>query len=76
MIGMEFTVLIEKSEDGYYVATVPGLPGICVTQGKTEKEALSNMRDALDLHIEGLKEQGITIKSPTPPKLQKLAISA
>jgi predicted RNase H-like HicB family nuclease len=56
---MECTVLIEKSDDGYYVATVPGLPGICVTRGKTEKEALENMREALDLHLEGLREDGI-----------------
>lgn len=73
---MEFTVLLEKSEDGYYVATVPGLPGICVTQGKTEKEALANMREALDLHLEGLREEGIPIQAPTPPKLQKLAMPA
>jgi predicted RNase H-like HicB family nuclease len=73
---MEFTVLLEKSEDGYYVATVPGLPGICVTQGKIEKEALANMREALDLHLEGLKEEGIMIQPPAPPKLQKLAMPA
>lgn len=73
---MEFTVLIEKSDDGYYVATVPGLPGICVTQGKTQKEALDNMKEALDLHLEGLREEGIPVVSPEPPKLKKLAISA
>jgi predicted RNase H-like HicB family nuclease len=56
---MNYTVLIEKSEDGYYVATVPGLPGICVTQGKTKSEALKNMREALELHLEGLREEGI-----------------
>jgi predicted RNase H-like HicB family nuclease len=73
---MEFTVLLEKSNDGYYVATVPGLPGICVTQGKTQKEALKNMKEALGLHLEGLREEGIPIKAPSPPKLQKLAMPA
>jgi len=73
---MEFTVLLEKSEDGYYVATIPGLPGVCVTQGKTRQEALKNMKEALELHIEGLKEEGILIKSPEPPKLERIAIPA
>ena len=35
---MNFKVLIERDEDGYYVATVPALPG-CISQGRTEMEA-------------------------------------
>ena len=71
---MEFTILLEKSEDGYYVATAPGIPGICVSQGKTEKEALSRIREALELHLEGLKEEGISIEQKT--KLKRIAVSA
>lgn len=38
----EFDVVIEKGDNGYFVADVPALPG-CHTQGKTKKEALENI---------------------------------
>ena len=37
---------MEKAEDGYYVVECPALPG-CVSQGKTEREALENVREAI-----------------------------
>lgn len=40
---MKFKVRLEKDEDGWYIATVPALPG-CISQGKTEKEALKNIK--------------------------------
>ncbi len=73
---MNYTLLLEKSEDGYYVATVPGLPGICVAQGKTRDEAVRNMREALELHLEGLKEEGIPIAQKSDPVLKQIAIPA
>ena len=48
---MNFKVVIEKDEDGYFVATVPSLPG-CISQGATEEEALSNIKEAIHLHVE------------------------
>ncbi len=36
---MNFTVLLERDQDGWYVATVPDIPG-CHTQGKTVEQAL------------------------------------
>ena len=54
---MEFTVIIEKDEDGYYVAEVPDLKG-CYTQGKTLDEVLKNIREVIELCLEaeGKKE--------------------
>ncbi len=43
---MRFLVTLERGEDGYIVVECPALPG-CVSQGKTEEEALSNIKDAL-----------------------------
>jgi len=43
---MEFTVILEEDEKGYVVASCPSLPG-CHTQGKTEAEALVNIREAI-----------------------------
>lgn len=39
---MKIHVVIEKDEAGYFVAEVPALPG-CLSQGKTQKEALKNI---------------------------------
>ncbi|MBI2445277.1 type II toxin-antitoxin system HicB family antitoxin [Candidatus Micrarchaeota archaeon] len=47
---MKFKVVLEKDEDGWITATVPSLPG-CISQGKTEDEAIKNIRDAIDLHV-------------------------
>ena len=50
-------VLLSPGEDGYFVAEVPSLPG-CVSQGKTRDEALANIREAISLHEEVLRERG------------------
>jgi len=39
-------MVIEKDEAGYFVAEVPALPG-CVSQGKTQEEALKNVKEAV-----------------------------
>ena len=56
---MKFKVVIEKGEK-FYVATVPALPG-CISQGKTEEEAKENIKEAIELHLECLAEDGIPI---------------
>jgi predicted RNase H-like HicB family nuclease len=50
-------VLLYPGEDGYVVAEVPSLPG-CVSQGKTRDEAVANVREAIVLHEEVLRERG------------------
>jgi predicted RNase H-like HicB family nuclease len=50
-------VLLYPGEDGFIVAEVPSLPG-CVSQGRTRDEALSNVREAIYLHVEVLRERG------------------
>lgn len=43
---MIFHVLLEQAEDGWFVAECPALPG-CVSQGRDEKEALENIKEAI-----------------------------
>jgi len=43
---MIFHVILEQAEDGWIVAEVPALPG-CVSQGKDEKDALDNIKEAI-----------------------------
>ena len=53
----DFKVILERDEDGIYVARVPELPG-CVSDGKTKKEALKNIREAIEGYIETLHAEG------------------
>ena len=43
---MKLMVTVDRDEDGIFVAECPAIPG-CVSQGKTEEEALHNIRDAI-----------------------------
>ena len=57
---MEFKIILEKDEDGWFVATCPSLPG-CISQGRTEQEAKKNMKEAIRLHIRSLASDGIPL---------------
>ncbi|MDQ3964690.1 MAG: type II toxin-antitoxin system HicB family antitoxin [Actinomycetota bacterium] len=57
----EYLVVIENSE-GSYSAYSPDLPG-CVAAGETIEEVRSLMREAIQMHIESLREHG----EPVPP---------
>jgi len=48
---MPVKVVIEKGEDGYFVAHVPALKS-CWSQGRTRAEALANIREAIALYLE------------------------
>lgn len=49
---MKYKIVIKETEDGYAVSC-PGLPG-CWSQGKTEQEALENIRDAIQEYLHAL----------------------
>lgn len=51
-----FTVVIEKDEDGYYVGYVPSIKG-CHTQGKTIDELMENIKEAIELCLEIEKKE-------------------
>ena len=51
---MKYTVLIEKSDEGFAVS-VPGLPG-CHSQGDTETEALANIADAIREYLDVIQD--------------------
>jgi predicted RNase H-like HicB family nuclease len=60
---MKYAIVVEKAE-GNYAAYVPDLPG-CVSTGKTLEEAERNIRDAIRLHLEGMKEDGLAVPPPS-----------
>jgi predicted RNase H-like HicB family nuclease len=59
---MRYWVIIEETPNNYS-ANVPDLPG-CIATGKTVNETLDNIRDAITMHIEGLREDGLPIPEP------------
>ena len=52
MSSNEYTVLIERDEDGYYVGEVIELPG-CFTQAKTIEELMNRIKETIALYLEG-----------------------
>jgi predicted RNase H-like HicB family nuclease len=54
---MEYTVIFHQAEEGGYWAEVPALPG-CYSQGESIEETVKNVREAIEAHIEALKEEG------------------
>ncbi len=58
-----FLIVIEKT-DNNYSAYSPDLPG-CVATGKTREEAERNMHEAVEMHVQGLKEDELPIPEGT-----------
>lgn len=54
---MKYPVVIHKEQSSDYGVTVPDVPG-CFSAGETMTEALENVREALELHFEGLLADG------------------
>jgi predicted RNase H-like HicB family nuclease len=59
-VQRQFDVVIERDEEGYYVASVPQLPG-CHTQAKSLDEVTERIREAVELclEVEGAPEHGL-----------------
>jgi predicted RNase H-like HicB family nuclease len=56
-------VLLYTDEEGNWIAEVPSLPG-CGSEGRNRNEALANVREAIEVYIEALEQDGL----PVPPK--------
>ncbi len=59
----KYTIIIEKGE-GNYSAYCPDLPGV-VAASETEVETVELMKEAIEFHLEGLKEENLSIPEPT-----------
>ena len=60
---MRYAVVIEKAE-GNYGAYVPDLPG-CVATGDTIEEVEREIQEAIEVHLEGLRADGLPIPEPS-----------
>jgi len=61
---MRFVVTIEQDEDGVFVVQCPAVPG-CISQGRTEAEALANIREAIRACLDVRAEQGMPLTVET-----------
>ena len=59
----DYTIIIEKGE-GNYSAYCPDLPGV-VAAAEKEEETVELMKEAIEFHLEGLKEENLPIPEPT-----------
>jgi predicted RNase H-like HicB family nuclease len=65
---MHFPIVLHKDRDSDYGVSVPDLPG-CFSAGRTIDEAIEMAREAIELHLEGLIDQGESI--PTPQSIEQ-----
>ena len=65
---MKYTVIPERDEDGYYVVSVPALPG-CFTQGETREDALENAKGAIESYIGSLRKHNEPIPEDVGEKI-------
>ena len=63
---MKYTVIVEQGRESGYVVYCPALKG-CVSQGATRKEALKNIKEAMEAYVEALLEDGL----PVPTEIGK-----
>ncbi len=59
---MKYLIILEKTSTGYS-AYSPDLPG-CISAGDTAENTETNMREAIEFHIEGLRDEGLSIPIP------------
>jgi len=60
---MRYAIVIERPE-GNYSAYVPDLPG-CIATGPTREDVRAEIRAAIALHVDGMREDGVAIPVPS-----------
>jgi len=72
---VKYTVVIEKGHESGYVAYAPALKG-CVSQGKTKAEAINNIKEAMEVYIEALLEDGLPVPTEVGKDTVELEVAA
>ena len=75
LMTMRYDILLTRDEDaGIFLAEVPDLPG-CFSQGETEELAAANVREAIALHVQTLRELGREIPRPSTRILRAVEVA-
>ena len=70
---MKYRIIIEEDEDGAFIAECPSLPG-CISQGRTRKEAVDNIQDAIRGYLESLQKHNEPVPPPIDEEIVEVAI--
>jgi len=73
MKTVDYKVLLEPAIEGGYVVYCPSLPG-CYSQGDTIEEALSNIKEAIQLCLEDMREAGEELPDPSDSLIGSIVI--
>ncbi len=61
-VEMRYLIILEPTDTGFS-AYSPDVPG-CISTGRTQEETEANMREAIELHLEGMREEGLELPKP------------
>ncbi len=59
---MKLKIYLQPSEEGGYTVIVPSLPG-CISEGETKEEAIKNIREAIELYLEPVEDDVLTVSN-------------
>jgi antitoxin HicB len=74
-MSYSFSVILEPQPDGGFTVLVPALPEV-VTEGDTERQALSNAEEAIRAALEYRRAHGLTIPSDAFPEIRRVTVAA
>ncbi len=59
---MKLKIYLQASEEGGFSVIVPSLPG-CISEGETKEEAIANIREAIELYLEPVEDDVLTVSN-------------
>ncbi len=72
---MKYTVVLEKGRESGFVATVPVLRG-CISQGETHEETIANIKEAIEVYLEALQEDGLSLPTEVGVETVEVDVTA
>ena len=72
---MVYTVIIEKGRESGYMAYAPALKG-CVSQGETREQVLENIKEAIEVYVEALIEDGLPVPTEVGKDMVELEVAS
>lgn len=72
---MVYTVIVEKGRESGYIAYAPALKG-CVSQGETREQVIKNIKEAMEIYIEALLEDGLPVSTEIGKDMVELEVAA
>ena len=71
---MVYTVIVEKGRESGYIAYAPALKG-CISQGETREQVMKNIKEAMEVYVEALLEDGLPVPTEIGKDMVELEVS-